>query len=86
MHTLGGVEEVRRRPGRRECRCDLAADQPRLAHPGDDHSPAAAAQELDRALEALVEPGDEPEDRLGLDAQHPLGQAPEVRFLLCAHE
>ena len=59
VDSFGRMEEVSRSAGRRERRGDLASDQSRLAHAGDDHAPGAAAQELDRALEALVELGNE---------------------------
>jgi len=49
------MEEVGGRSRRRKRRRDLAADQPGLAHARHDHAPGAGAQQLDRALEALVE-------------------------------
>src|SRR4029453_6122658 len=85
VHALGGVQEVRWGSGRREGRRDLASDQPGLAHAGDDHATGAAAEQLDRALEALVELRDETQDGVGLETEHALGDLPHVGRALGAH-
>src|SRR5712691_9411858 len=62
------MEEERGCAGARERRGDLAADDARLAHAGDDHAPAAVEEDAHRLLEAIVEPIDKCQDRgrLGL--------------------
>src|SRR5712691_6306553 len=62
------MEEERWCAGARERRGDLAADDARFAHAGDDHAPAAVEEDAHRLLEAIVEPIDERQDRgrLGL--------------------
>src|SRR4029450_4738456 len=52
------------------CRSHVA----RLPHPGDDHAPAAAVEQVERGDEAIVEARDEGLDALGLEAQDALGE------------
>ena len=68
VNRFGRVEEEGRRAGAGERGGDLPADDARLAHAGDDDAAAAVEQQPDGALEAVVEPIDEREDRgrLGL--------------------
>ena len=51
-----GCTKIGRRAGRGEGRRDLAADMAGLAHAGDDHPAARAADQLDRGDEGLPEP------------------------------
>ena len=53
---------------------DLPADDARLAHARDDDAPAAVEQQVDGALETLVEAIDEREDGGRLRLQHSAGQ------------
>src|SRR5262249_3914442 len=85
VNALGRMQEVRGGSGRREGRRDLASDQPRLAHAGDDHATGAAAEQRHRALETLVELRDETQDGVGLETEHPLGDLPHVGRALGAH-
>src|SRR5207247_2629623 len=73
-----GPEAAELEEHHREGVADLAPDQPRLAHAGHDHAASRAAEQLDGALEVRVELRDQPEDRLGLEAEDTLGQPPEV--------
>ena len=60
--------------GARQRRGNLAADDARLAHAGDDDAAAAVEQELDGALEVAVDAVDEAEDRRRLGAEHLAGE------------
>jgi hypothetical protein len=73
------VQEERRRAGARERGRELAADDARLAHAGDDDSSAALAQHAHRALEPLVEPIDEGENGRRFGLQHAARQR-EIRL------
>ena len=55
MARFGGMDEVRRRSGRRKGRCDLARDMSALAHAADDHAVAHAHQHVDGAAEVAVQ-------------------------------
>ena len=70
VRGFGRVEEEGGRAGARQRRRNLAADDPRLAHAGDDHAAAALEQQPHRLLEALVEALDEREDRGRFRLQH----------------
>jgi hypothetical protein len=70
VNGLGRMEEERGCAGARERRRDLAADDPRLAHAGDDDAPAALAQHAHRAIETLVEAVDQREDGRRFRLQH----------------
>ena len=72
VHAFGGMEEVGRGAGARERRGDLAPDEARLAHPGDDDAPATAVQGLHRGHEPVVEARAQREHALRLEAQHAL--------------
>ncbi len=74
VHGLGRVQEEGGRAGARERRGDLAADDARLAHAGDDDAAAAVADQRDGAREALVEPIDERPDGGRLGLQHLAGE------------
>ena len=63
VRTFAGMEEERRRAGRRKRRRDLPADVARLPHAGDDDLSAAGEHELHRADEAGIEPPRERRDR-----------------------
>ena len=69
VDRFGRVQEPGRRAGARERRRDLAADDARLAHAGDDDAAAAVVEQLDRALEVAVDAIDQAEDRRRLGAQ-----------------
>ncbi len=64
------MEEPGCRARARQRRRNLPADDARLAHAGDDDAAAAIVEELDGALEVLVDAVDEPEDGGGLRAEH----------------
>src|SRR4029077_3071379 len=68
-------------PGARQGRRDLAPDEARLAHPGDDDAPAAAVEAAHGAHEAVAEPRAEGEHALPLEAQHPLRERPDPRAI-----
>ena len=53
-----------------ERRGNLPADDPRLTHAGEDDAAAAVVQQLDRAIEPIVETGNEREDRRGFGLEH----------------
>src|SRR5262249_41479628 len=59
------MEEERRGAGAAQRGGDLAADDSRLAHAGEDDAAAALPQQLDGAVELPVETVDEREDRGG---------------------
>ena len=63
VNRFGRMQKERRRADARQRRRNLAADDARLAHAGQDDAAAAFAQELDGALESLVEAVDQREDR-----------------------
>ncbi len=63
VNSFSWVQEERGRACAREGRCDLAADNARLAHPGDDRAPAAVEENPYGLFEPVVEPIDERQDR-----------------------
>ena len=69
VDRLGRVHREGARPGRGQGRRQLLADQPRLAHPRDDHAPGAAQDQVGPPRDLPPEPPADPLDRLGLDAQ-----------------
>ena len=85
VDRLGRVEEEGRRAGARQRRGDLAADDARLAHAGDDDAAAALEQQLDGALEVVVEAIDQAEDRRRLGAQHLAGEIERRSSVVGAH-
>ena len=60
-------------PGGGEGGRDLLADDAALAHARDHHAPGAGEEDLDGAVEARVDAGQEVQDGLGLDLEHPAG-------------
>src|SRR6266487_4218525 len=70
VHRLGGMQEERRCAGAGERRGDLLADDPRLAHSGEDHTPLAVKEQLHRAVESRVESINEREDGRGFGFEY----------------
>ena len=71
VHALGGMQEHRRRAGRRERRGDLAADEPGLAHAGDDHAARGSCAISDTArAKASPSRSSTGRERLALEADH----------------
>ena len=62
---FGRMDEDRRRPAARQGGGDLAADEARLAHAGDDDPRLVLGQEVDRLGEVFVQPGNEGGDGAG---------------------
>jgi hypothetical protein len=75
VHRFRGVHEERGRAGRGERGGQLAADVPGLADAAHDHPAAAVEDELDRAHEAVAQPGGDLGDGLRLDGQDLAGRA-----------
>src|SRR5690606_8363878 len=73
VQRFGRVQEERRRAGARQCRGDLAADDARLAHAGDDDASAAGEQQFDGAVEAFVQTFGQCLNGLGLGREHAAG-------------
>ena len=74
VNRFGRMEEEGRRAGARQRGGDLAADDARLAHAGDDHAAAALEEEAHRLLEAVIEAIDEREDRGRFCLRAPCGR------------
>ena len=73
---LGRVQEERRRAGARQRRRDLAADDARLAHAGDDDASAAVRSSIaPRATKRSSRRSTQAEDRVGLGLQDLAGAA-----------
>ena len=85
VHAFGRMEEVGRRAGRGERGGDLAPDEARLAHAGDDDPPGAARSSCTARSNRSSSLGISAEDRLRLDAQDPLGQTHGRRAHALAH-
>ena len=74
VNGVGRVQEERGRAGARQRRGDLAADDARLAHAGQQHAAAAGGEQIDGGGERGVQAVDQPEDGVGLDAKDLPGQ------------
>src|SRR5690606_41792126 len=59
-------------------RSQLVADDARLAHAGDDDAAAAALEQIERLLEALVDLWQQSEDRFAFGAQDFAGECLRV--------
>ena len=70
VNRFGRVQEERRRAGAAERRRDLVADDAGLAHPRHDDPAGALPEQLDGAIESLVETIDERQNRGGFRFEH----------------
>src|SRR5262245_57234380 len=74
MKRFGRMEKHRGRPGAVERGGNLLADDAGLAHAGQDHTSAAVQQQVDGAIESIVEPRYQREDRGGFGLENLTGE------------
>src|SRR5262249_13514376 len=78
VNAFGRMKEIGGRPSRGQRGGDLPSEDPGLPHPGHDHATPTALEQWPAPSKALVDLGQESQERCGFQAQDAFGQPARV--------